>query len=278
MECNEPPPDADIPEVQDAISELTTRLKQIDARVSALEASLKTLRNAKRALTSELAPIRAITSHLRQIPTDILCEIFTACLPGADGYFNQAFQGEDIVVKRSTYPWAIAAVCQRWRQVALSFPPMWSEFSFTWSENYFSGKITHKLNSTAAKLQIKRASCQSLLVSLNLYNHATIKGLPRLLGLLVPTSPKWRYLHVSLSGLRNLAGLADHITLADLETFGLIHEEVDVDRILAWQASSILLNAPQLRKIFGPPSILSELQLPWAQITQVLPRQIVSSA
>ncbi|KIY66853.1 hypothetical protein CYLTODRAFT_354314, partial [Cylindrobasidium torrendii FP15055 ss-10] len=63
---------------------------------------------------------KAILSVKRQVPVEVWRHIFSFCLPRD--------WGVDFAAKRAQEelgPWAIAAVCSRWRAAALDMPELW---------------------------------------------------------------------------------------------------------------------------------------------------------
>ncbi|KAJ2919892.1 hypothetical protein MD484_g615, partial [Candolleomyces efflorescens] len=95
-------PDTQLAELQDIISEQEEKLQKLKKRCQKLQEYIKAH--------------RVIISLIRQLPDDVLREIFVACLP-TDRYPE---------MRAEEPPMLLSQVCKRWREVALSTPHLWS--------------------------------------------------------------------------------------------------------------------------------------------------------
>ncbi|KAJ6608110.1 hypothetical protein B0H10DRAFT_1955675 [Mycena sp. CBHHK59/15] len=80
----------------------------IDSEVAVIHEMISSAENELRILKSLLLP-------LRQLPSEILAEIFMFCLSFSDELDTR------------TAPWVLGQICARWRAVALSTPRLWQE-------------------------------------------------------------------------------------------------------------------------------------------------------
>ena len=107
---NDPPPAAAIQEVKDLLTKSNQEL---------LEAHAETLRLKEKAeyLQQLIDSYRAILSPFRNLPQDILREIFYHCLP----------TDRNSIMSATEAPVVLTRVCSLWRSVALTTPHIWAK-------------------------------------------------------------------------------------------------------------------------------------------------------
>ena len=96
-------------QIKDYISKKVVRVAEIEEEIEKLE-----VLRAK--LTVEIEEHRSLLSPIHHVPSDILQEIFTACLPAA----------HNPVLSRNEAPLLLTRVCKSWRNIMFSTPHLWS--------------------------------------------------------------------------------------------------------------------------------------------------------
>ncbi|KAJ7464475.1 hypothetical protein FB451DRAFT_1263612 [Mycena latifolia] len=115
LDTNDPPAEVDIPSIHEFIARGSARRTHLDTKIASLKASLDELLQDRDPLDTEIRKHEGAVSPLRRMPTELLSLIFKYTLP-PHGHFPRVDSG----------PWAIAAVCSRWRTIVLSQPTLWS--------------------------------------------------------------------------------------------------------------------------------------------------------
>ncbi|KAJ7694667.1 hypothetical protein B0H17DRAFT_931723, partial [Mycena rosella] len=112
LETNDPPAEVDIPAIREFVARGSARRTRLDAKIVALKASLDELLQDRNPLDTEIRKHEGAVSPLRRMPTELLSLIFKYTLPTRCERIDSA-------------PWAIAAVCSRWRTIVLAQPSLW---------------------------------------------------------------------------------------------------------------------------------------------------------
>ncbi|KAF7296662.1 F-box domain-containing protein [Mycena chlorophos] len=107
------PTDEETDEIRALLIEPLAQLISIDEQIASLLEQRKSI-----AAYVALADHQALIAPLRRLPTDILEQIFLACLP-ADRLAGMI---------SSDAPLLLSQICGEWRRVALSLPRLWSRF------------------------------------------------------------------------------------------------------------------------------------------------------
>ncbi|KAJ7467434.1 hypothetical protein B0H11DRAFT_2284386 [Mycena galericulata] len=253
LKSNEAPLDSDIPFIHIAISDCQARVDGLDAQIDDLQAVLAALVQKRDEAADSVRQHRSTLSAFRRTPHDVLCEIFISVYSGAARVHN------DIAV--NVPPWTMGHICRSWRRSALSYPTLWSCVEISRSTSLETNMIETQLHlSRNAPLEIHWSFGDM---------H---KSDPRLLGLVLAQSNRWRtiYLHQKLLWSGTLDWLRPvQDRLAQLETLVVIG--VDTFRKFS---SVVFSSAPALRRILltNPGSELPSpdvefIGLPWNQIT-----------
>ena len=116
LEHNNPPS----PSIRDAVKGLTTEpLKELgkkDGEIQDVVRSIEELEDQCDGLTKALEEYSPILSPIRQMPAEIIQDIFYYCLPSH----------RNPVMSNSEAPLLLMCVCKSWRSIALSSPRIWS--------------------------------------------------------------------------------------------------------------------------------------------------------
>nr|GAT54334.1 predicted protein [Mycena chlorophos] len=88
------------------------------AQLIAIDEQIASLLEQRKSVAAYVADHQALITPLRRLPTDILEQIFLACLP------TDRLAG----MISSDAPLLLSQICSEWRRVALSLPRLWSRF------------------------------------------------------------------------------------------------------------------------------------------------------
>lgn len=137
LETNQTPSEPESHLLADAISERTLLLRELDTEISYLSAKLTALQELREVRAEEIRSLRAVGCPIRMFPAEILREIFAICtsnmavdMMGREMDVERVYQYSDSTKPspRDPWrtPWTLAAVCSRWRYIAISFAELWS--------------------------------------------------------------------------------------------------------------------------------------------------------
>ncbi|KAJ7741189.1 hypothetical protein DFH07DRAFT_59373 [Mycena maculata] len=218
-------------------------IEEIDTEILLLKRSVRALRNQKKRAKKRL---NSYKFPVLMLPTEIVCEIFLHYLPT-----------DHVGLPRSgrRSPLVLAHICHRWREIALSLPPLWKAITLNGikeepSEGYieFLGSWLRRAGGLPLSVQMDEAGSDRRLTAAEI-------------GAILPYRASWERLSVRivLSALLTLA--APMPLLRDLE---IRVERNDVpDFPVAFQ------DVPQLRAVtlwdFNYPIGF----LPWSQLTSL---------
>ncbi|KAK0458852.1 uncharacterized protein EV420DRAFT_335633 [Desarmillaria tabescens] len=106
----------------DIIIGLKKKISQSDAEISRLNTALEKLKTGRQSLTSYMKKFESLLSPIRRLPCDVLQDIFEFVCTSIS---YDAFLSRDGMPLVSTTPFYLSSVCAYWRDVCLSFPPLW---------------------------------------------------------------------------------------------------------------------------------------------------------
>ncbi|KAJ7134869.1 hypothetical protein C8R44DRAFT_560198, partial [Mycena epipterygia] len=109
------PKDKEIAEIKALLVEPTLRLKCLDDEIAEMRKALDKLIAEHDALAAYVESHKALMSPARQLPVDIIQEIFTACIP----------THRNCVMSASEAPVLLGRICSSWRTLSLSTPRLW---------------------------------------------------------------------------------------------------------------------------------------------------------
>ncbi|KAJ3719329.1 hypothetical protein C8R42DRAFT_673467 [Lentinula raphanica] len=99
----------------DKLNELRTLLIEPFAELERLETEIARALNEKEKINNFIEAHRALMSPVRQIPEEVLAEIFVHCLPTE----------RNAVRSLDEAPLLLTTICRDWRRVALDIPRLW---------------------------------------------------------------------------------------------------------------------------------------------------------
>lgn len=116
LQTNDVPSEDVVREVRDFLVTPWQDLANIDAEIQRLSELLDQARGQRTQILNFINTYSIILSPIRQIPPDILHEIFSYCLP----------TNRNPVMSTSEAPLILTQICRSWRSVALSSPRIWA--------------------------------------------------------------------------------------------------------------------------------------------------------
>ncbi|KAK7470083.1 hypothetical protein VKT23_001524 [Stygiomarasmius scandens] len=114
--ANQPVSLVDIPVIHDLLSKLLEKLQHLDFEIIRSETTLARLKRERRDVEKYVKAHQRLLSPIVRLPSEILSEIFVCCLP----------EDRHPTCSASNAPLSLGLVCQRWREVCLSTPRLWS--------------------------------------------------------------------------------------------------------------------------------------------------------
>jgi len=127
LSTNEPPEESEIIFIQSLLLKSDARLASLDDEISRLRDRLKQLDEERSSLTIYRARNRAILSPLRRMPPEVLGDIFSWTLPPIRDGDRARFDLDDS-------PWVLTHISTRWRAIALATPSLWSRIVIDYAE------------------------------------------------------------------------------------------------------------------------------------------------
>jgi hypothetical protein len=109
LSTNYIPSDEEIDLIRMELVSNTQELARIDERICELSAQ-------RDQIQAYIDSHKALISHPRRLPVDILREIFIACLPA----------NRNAVISAWEAPLLLGRICSAWRTIALSTPRLWA--------------------------------------------------------------------------------------------------------------------------------------------------------
>lgn len=191
LRSNHSPLDHELAEMRQIVTAHTERLLALGAtkETLGLHQPPKQLKAEAKRLTREIAQLKRITSSIRRLPDDVLSEIFLA---GLD---------ENLLVKECLShfsnmrraPWIFTTVCSRWRNVALSFPRLWSTITLQLDRRREKDPdAVH--TGFLLKLLLERSASHPLNIGLQILDLDTFvpEAHETIIQLLLPSSCRWK--------------------------------------------------------------------------------------
>ncbi|KAJ7580162.1 hypothetical protein C8J56DRAFT_1058472 [Mycena floridula] len=260
---NQPPAPADLVAIKANIQVRQDEVQAIQAQLDDKElkpGDLCVLESRKRAEIQALERQKAILHPLRRLPPEMLREIFRHVATTQDTTSWHHLNPNS--------PWNLTGVCQKWRQISISFPELWS--TITIGDESTNGEPTFgEPSKQLLELVLERSASSLLDITLNRRNVFLGKTW-HLTDALVASSSRWRRLSTAgdyIWFLKDIRGRLDCLEEVKIHRLDMDHSEFAV---------TLFKVAPKLKEVevhyadLGPESTtsiaLSELQFPWATI------------
>jgi hypothetical protein len=263
---NSVPSDAEDQNVRALVAAVRSDISQLDADIAHAQSVLGQLTKEREALKAYVKVHAVFISPVRQAPDEIWSEIFSHCLPSSvERPESMKNISPLLVFNPRNAPALLLRVCRDWRAIALSSPRLWSWISL------FSKKA---FQPTADVIQtwLRRSQAAPLSVILEPFHRSLGEISSFFQGPVVQSvleqSHRWRAVHIRFplflfSSFNN--------DLPQLEELHLNFYSAHPRDAPIRGDLDIFRNAPNLRriKIYDlPPFPISDIKLPWAQLTQ----------
>ncbi|KAJ7353564.1 hypothetical protein DFH08DRAFT_1077676 [Mycena albidolilacea] len=219
--------------IDEHIRELTTQRDQIQAYVDSH---------------------KALISHPRRIPPDIVREIFVACLPS----------DRNAVMSAQEAPLLLCRICSAWRTIALLTPRLWASLHVPIS--YITG---NESRTPAASEWLQRSAACSISLSVGLSDmwHGTPSVSP-LLRSLADFSARWRhieFLHLPPEIVAQFAGIRPR----ELESFKFTGSISSLHALDMIQVPTLRVVSLHARKSGYLDDAVLKMPLVWNQLTHL---------
>ncbi|KAJ7058801.1 hypothetical protein C8F01DRAFT_1059516 [Mycena amicta] len=218
---------------------IDTERTDVHAQIAQLRAHLSELAQGRKAVIEQL---KGVTYPILDIPPEVTSQIFA--------YYAE-FMAEKWQSLESA-PWVLTHVCRAWRRLALALPEIWSQI-------FFSRPSSPGID-MLMRTWFERASASPLHVT------APTDAEPRLYSLLTPYSDQFESLSCqipvpSAGSLDDISGRLQQLRKLSLSIGDTTHGPI-----------TLFSEAPALRQleiIYWASGVSGQIDLPWAQLTEV---------
>ncbi|KAK7001454.1 hypothetical protein R3P38DRAFT_2731235 [Favolaschia claudopus] len=237
------------------ISQIRAHLLPHEAELARLDTLIRDLCAQRDRVKNYVESHKALISHPRRLPQDVLEEIFLACLPTA----------HNAVMSLSEPPLLLGRISSRWRSIAFALPRLWSSLHIhleyvQWDEERVA----------AIDEWLERASPLPLSIYVHSSGGPGFNDDPAVVDILTRHSLYWSTLHLHKLSNEAVSSLAaeNSPALSDID----IHFRDDFDEERPFLASRFLLGQKQRRisvVTVDPPSFVPTTPFTWSHITDL---------
>jgi len=142
---NDPLPNVVLQEIRQILPFTEKKMNALGEEISRLQSLLEGLCVEHRRLESTVQSYRQAVAPHRNIPNELLTEIFLNCVADSNGIA--------IPLHRSDAPLNLLQACSRWRRVVQTTPELWKDVRITYDRNF-----NHVLCTAAARDIILRSA------------------------------------------------------------------------------------------------------------------------
>ncbi|KAK7005946.1 hypothetical protein R3P38DRAFT_2647635 [Favolaschia claudopus] len=247
LNTNYTPSDEEIETIRRDLDPHILELERLNERISELTAQ-------KTQLEGYINSHKALISHPRRLPPDILQEIFIACLPTT----------RNAVMSAQEAPLLLCRICRQWRAVALSTPRLWSYLHLSAG---FISAVDARLSAVSQWLQRAAACPITLSLSHEDWNYYR-SGLPTLFEILADFAPRYRVLellHLNHDNVRELADIRP-TSLEVLKFTGKLSVLSQLPLVAAPKLRAVTIRSQSSERLDND---ILPLPLVWAQLTHI---------
>ncbi|KAJ7153658.1 hypothetical protein C8R46DRAFT_1119488 [Mycena filopes] len=175
LHTNVAPSDVDCARIRELVLEPCEKLVQLDNEIALLQSSLGRLIEKRQELKAFVDSHLSLLSPARRLPSDVLAEIFKACLP----------PDRNAVMSGAQSPLLLCQICQAWRNLALSIPRLWTSLHIVLPED------TSKLSELNQSISAWLSKSGALPLSISVVCPKGRVDYSMVLETLVRYSPRW---------------------------------------------------------------------------------------
>ncbi|KAJ6518320.1 hypothetical protein C8R47DRAFT_1000197 [Mycena vitilis] len=161
------------------IERIRTYLVAHEAELARLDSLIGELAIRREQVKSHIQSHKALISHPRRLPQDIVEQVFLACLPTL----------HNAVMSRREPPLLLGRICSAWRSIAFSMPKLWASLHI--SQPYISRNTQRQ----AAVMDWLLRSAQSPLSLSATYSRTNHEENQAIISCLLRFSGRWRAIH-----------------------------------------------------------------------------------
>ncbi|KAJ7657305.1 hypothetical protein DFH06DRAFT_1409463 [Mycena polygramma] len=153
-----------------------------ETELARLDSLIHTLTVQRNRVNDYIQQHKALTSHPRRLPQDVLEQIFLACLPTR----------HNAVMSPSEVPLVLGRICSTWRSIAFATPRLWASLHI--STEFIARSSTHR--NAAFICWLNRSAPLPLSLSIA-YPHGHQNSNTSILEHLISFSARWSVLRIS---------------------------------------------------------------------------------
>ncbi|KAJ7572854.1 hypothetical protein C8J56DRAFT_1138327 [Mycena floridula] len=241
----------------------TARLETVEGSIAVLRRALENSEAEQRHLQHIIAEDKFILRPIRRVPPDILRIIFSLL---AHTTLTKTPTLHSTLSMQKFMPWRLAQVSRTWRDVALTYPTLWSTIILTDENDDFDSKSTQRKFSLLG-IQLYRAADTSLVIHIG-----SSRSLQPLIYLILPTSLRWRSLSILLPGdtsvLSAIVASTPRLESVNLSKPLELFNRLPPAQLIQRQSfiNELLQFSSMLHSVEGDLSLLTDCHLPWNRI------------
>ncbi|KAJ7599132.1 hypothetical protein C8J56DRAFT_1020682 [Mycena floridula] len=254
VQSNDAPSESEMLRFTSALSQGKKHLVDLESQIGRLTQTLESLKSKLSATRQSIQHYTTILNPIRRFPIEIIRCIFRLCVAESMVEHNASVKSMANLIGMldiKSPPWTLSHVSTLWRDIALSYPQLWSYIALV-----LDSATERSAFALAALLQ--RSSIVPLSVSLVCSANPVLSQV--VIRLLVSSSSRWQSLHVWTDWNRQSALLQDvRGFLPSLESLYLCGS--------IEQSTRIFERAPNLKQVTCTALASDHHRLPWHQIT-----------
>jgi hypothetical protein len=268
---NSPPRGAENSEFIRRLQSSSAELAPLDDRLLDLQTEMTSVLLRRQHLKQEYDALKLIMHPVRQLPADILLEIFTITM-NFHRYADVSYMSGFLPSIKSLIH--LSHVCKEWRYTALTSPGLWSEIQIDLETTDAYPRTTSSQSSNRCALleaSIHRSAAHPLSVYLSALGH--IPSHHPIFRILLPTSPRWRHLYLCMRVAQCEVFFRTEGHLQNLEVLHIdaYHVLDDMDRQLERAKTSIIQDifrrTPKLKTVEDVLGVLQPSSFSAGQVT-----------
>ncbi|KAF6741762.1 hypothetical protein DFP72DRAFT_1083115 [Ephemerocybe angulata] len=247
--------------------------QRIDCEIEELRQQLEALVHKREENDHFIEPHLALLAPIRGLPNEILCAIFSHCLPTPARFLEDPFDSQEYM-SAAQAPMLLTFICQRWRQIALDLPELWQRAPITVSRSLHSPTdldLGVQNASQLTQLWLSRARNRPVAISISWELYPTARTqFDKFLASITRYSSQWEELRINSLLDR---GLLDGIlSLPSSSVPNLRNLEVPFEALWGSYDKKCLLGGPSIRGFRYKGAIydhFAKLPLQWSQLTDL---------